>query len=177
MPTRTVEEVRQFVGNGVKMLIERAVSAQTSVDDRARVLETFRQHYLLHGLDHTAPYCGVQEMLHRLKSVGCQMAVVSNKFDAATKSLCSHFFPDTVDVAIGEWAGTRRKPAPDAVLQAIEELHTTAEKAVYVGDSEVDIATARNSKLPCLSVLWGFRDRDFLLRHGATTLISHPDEI
>lgn len=177
MPIRTLEEVRCFVGNGVRKLIERAVPAQTSLDDVLKVEQSFREHYLLHGLDTTLPYAGVPEMLGRLCASGCKIGVVSNKFDAATKSLCHHFFPETVSVAIGERNGIRKKPAPDTVLQAIKELQTTADEAVYIGDSDVDIETARNSKLPCLSVLWGFRDREFLLRHGATTLISSPEEI
>jgi len=177
LPERTQEEVRRFVGNGVRKLIERAVPAGMSPNETEKVLSTFREHYLLHGLDTTKPYIGVQEMLRRLQSAGCNIAVVSNKFDAATKELCRHFFPDTVAVAIGEREGICRKPAPDTVLQALKDLHTTTERAVYIGDSDVDIATARHCSLPCISVLWGFRDKDFLLRHGATTLVSSPEEI
>lgn len=177
LPERSLEEVRCFVGNGVKKLIERAVPDGFNNDKFSTVYETFRSHYLLHGLDTTNPYPGVPEMLQRLKSAGRNIAVVSNKFDAATKELCRHFFPETVSVAIGEREEIRKKPAPDTVLQALKELHTTTAGAVYIGDSDVDIETAKNCLMPCISVLWGFRDKDFLLRHGATTLVSSPEEI
>ena len=118
-------------------------------------------------------------MLHELKRRGCKTAVVSNKFHAATTELCHHFFPDTIDVAVGEHEaeGIRKKPAPDTVFEALRQLGVGGEGAVYVGDSDVDIATARNSHLSCISVLWGFRDRDFLLAHGATTFVSTPAEL
>ena len=105
------------------------------------------------------------------------MAIVSNKFYAATQELARHFFPDTVEVAIGEREDIRKKPAPDTVLEAMRQLGVEAEDAVYIGDSDVDIETAHNCSIPCISVLWGFRDHDFLLRHGATCLVSRPEEI
>lgn len=174
MPTRTVEEVRMFVGNGVKKLMERAVPDGL---DNPRFEETyrcFREHYMEHNLDTTAPYPHVVEMLAALKSRGKQLAVVSNKFYAATQELCAHFFGAYIDVAIGERETIRKKPAPDTVLEALRQLGVTREGAVYIGDSDVDIETARNCGIPCVSVLWGFRDRDFLLRHGAETLVSSP---
>ena len=174
MPTRTVEEVRMFVGNGVKKLMERAVPDGL---DNPRFEETyrcFREHYMKHNLDTTAPYPHVVEMLAALKSRGKQLAVVSNKFYAATQELCAHFFGAYIDVAIGERETIRKKPAPDTVLEALRQLGATREGAVYIGDSDVDIETARNCGIPCVSVLWGFRDRDFLLRHGAETLVSSP---
>lgn len=174
MPTRTVEEVRMFVGNGVKKLMERAVPDGL---DNPRFEETyrcFREHYMEHNLDTTAPYPHVVEMLAALKSRGKQLAVVSNKFYAATQELCAHFFGAYIDVAIGERETIRKKPAPDTVLEALRQLGATREGAVYIGDSDVDIETARNCGIPCVSVLWGFRDRDFLLRHGAETLVSSP---
>jgi phosphoglycolate phosphatase len=118
-------------------------------------------------------------MLHRLKEQGKHIAVVSNKFHAATQELCRHFFPDTVDVAIGEHEaeGIRKKPAPDTVIEALRQLGTDKGNAVYVGDSDVDILTARHAGMPCISVLWGFRDRDFLLAHGATQFVSTPAEL
>jgi phosphoglycolate phosphatase len=132
-----------------------------------------------HSLDTTRPYEGIPEMLQELKRRGKHTAVVSNKFDAATKELCRHFSPDTIDVAVGEHEaeGIRKKPAPDTVLQALSQLGVGQEGAVYVGDSDVDIQTARNSGLPCISVLWGFRDREFLLAHGAETFVSQPSEL
>ena len=131
-----------------------------------------------HSLDTTRPYDGIPEMIHALKQRGCRLAVVSNKFYAATQELIRHFFPE-ITVAIGEHEaeGIRKKPAPDTVFEALRQLGVGKEKAVYVGDSDVDLQTAHNSGLPCISVLWGFRDHDFLLAHGATTFISHPEEL
>ena len=179
MPEHTIDEVRRFVGNGVRKLMERAVpdGADNPLFDEA--FATFRQHYMEHSLDTTRPYEGVPEMISALKAKGCHLAVVSNKMMAATQELCRHFFPETIEVAIGEneAEGIRKKPAPDTVIAALRQLGVGQEGAVYVGDSDVDIATARNSNLPCISVLWGFRDRDFLLQHGASTLISAPKEL
>jgi len=132
-----------------------------------------------HSLDTTRPYEGIPETLSELKKRGCRLAVVSNKMMAATQELIRHFFPDIIEVAIGEHEaeGIRKKPAPDTVQAALRQLGVGEEGAVYVGDSDVDIMTARNSGLPCISVLWGFRDRDFLLQHGAETFVSTPQEI
>ena len=177
MAERTLDEVRRFVGNGVAMLIKRAVPEVTSPEHEAQVLATFRQHYLVHGQDRTKPYRGIMELLEELRRRGKRVAVVSNKFCAATEELCRHYFGELVEVAIGEREGIRRKPAPDTVEEALRQLDMTAATAVYIGDSEVDIATAANSGLPCISVLWGFRDRDFLLSHGAQCLVATPHEI
>ena len=127
----------------------------------------------------TRPYDGIEEMLKRLKARGCRLAIVSNKFYAATQELARHFFPDTIEVAIGEHEaeGIRRKPAPDTVEEALRQLGVGKEGAVYVGDSDVDVLTARNSGLPCISVLWGFRTKEFLLQHGAAVFASSPADI
>lgn len=116
-------------------------------------------------------------MLSSLKADGKNIAVVSNKFYTATQELCQHFFGDYVSVAIGERDNIRKKPAPDTVNEALRQLGVGRENAVYIGDSDVDIDTARNSFMPCISVLWGFRDKQFLIEHGATTFVSSPDEI
>ena len=179
MPEHSVDEVRLFVGNGVRRLMERAVPGGAAHPAFEAAFATFRRHYMEHSLDTTRPYEGIPELLQELKRRGGHTAVVSNKFDAATKELCRHFFPDTIDVAVGEHEaeGIRKKPAPDTVLQALSQLGVGQEGAVYVGDSDVDIQTARNSGLPCISVLWGFRDREFLLTHGAETFVSQPSEL
>jgi phosphoglycolate phosphatase len=179
MPERSLDDVRRFVGNGVRKLMERAVPDGADNPLFDETFATFRLHYMEHALDTTRPYDGVPEMLATLKSRGCRIAVVSNKMMAATQELCQHFFPDTVEVAIGEHEaeGIRKKPAPDTVYAALSALGVTKDHAVYVGDSDVDIATARHAGLPCISVLWGFRDRDFLLHHGATTLVTIPGEL
>ncbi len=176
-PTRTLDEVRRFVGNGVAKLIERAVPEGTSAKLTAETLDVFRKHYLDHGLDTTCPYDGIPEMLAELKRKGKRIAVVSNKFNDATRQLCAHFFPDTVEVAIGETSTIRKKPAPDTVIEAMRQLGVTAEDAVYIGDSDVDVMTARNSGMPCISVLWGFRDKNFLIESGATTFAEVPADI
>ncbi len=179
MPEHSIEDVRRFVGNGVRLLMERAVPDGASNPCFDEAFSTFRQHYMAHSLDTTRPYDGIPEMLAALKTKGCHTAVVSNKFYAATQELCSHFFADTIDVAIGEHEaeGIRKKPAPDTVNEAFRQLGVGKDHAVYVGDSDVDILTAKNSGLPCISVLWGFRDRDFLQKNGAETLISAPSEL
>ena len=187
MPEHSIDDIRHFVGNGVRLLMERAVPDGARNPQFEAAFATFRQYYMQHSLDTTRPYDGIPELIHELKNRGCQMAVVSNKMMAATQELVHHFFPD-IPVAIGEHeaAGIRKKPAPDTVYEALRQLgiihhpssiiHQTSD-IVYVGDSDVDLATARNSGLPCISVLWGFRSRDFLLTHGATTFAERPADI
>lgn len=176
MPEHSIDDIRRFVGNGVRLLMERAVPDGARNPQFEAAFATFRQYYMQHSLDTTRPYDGIPELIHELKARGCQMAVVSNKMMAATQELVHHFFPD-IPVAIGEHeaAGIRKKPAPDTVFEALRQLECG--NAVYVGDSDVDIETARNSGLPCISVLWGFRSRDFLLAHGATTFAEHPLDV
>ena len=190
MPERSINEVRGFVGNGVRKLMERAVPDGTANPQFDAALQTFRDYYMEHSLDTTRPYEGVLETLTELDRRGCKMAVVSNKFMTATQELIRHFFP-MIPVAIGEHEaeGIRKKPAPDTVFEALRQLglpithhpssitHYPSPVTYYVGDSDVDIQTARNAGLPCISVLWGFRDRAFLEAHGATTFVSRPDEL
>ena len=182
MPTHSIDDIRRFVGNGVRLLMERAVPNGAQNPQFEEVFAAFRAYYMQHSLDTTRPYDGIVETIHELKQRGCRLAVVSNKMMAATQELIRHFFPE-IEVAIGEHeaAGIRKKPAPDTVFEALRQLGLvvggeTAD-TVYVGDSDVDIATARNSGLPSISVLWGFRDQDFLSQHGATTFVSHPQEL
>lgn len=191
MKERSIEEVRHFVGNGVRKLMERAVPDGLNNPHFEQAMETFRNYYMEHGLDTTEPYPGIEEMLDRLQQEGCRMAVVSNKFYDATLEMVDYFFGDYIEVAVGECETAmpenipegfpqhplRKKPAPDTVNEALRQLNATKQHAVYVGDSDVDIQTAQNSGLPCISVLWGFRNRDFLLAHGAKTLISRPEEL
>lgn len=177
MPEHSVEEVRMFVGNGVKKLMERAVPDGKENPMFEKVLSLFRSHYLEHNLDTTQPYNGIPELLSELNKRGKKLAIVSNKFDAATKDLAKHFFADTIEVAIGERENIRKKPAPDTVLEALRQLGASKSGVVYIGDSDVDIMTAKNSGLPCASVLWGFRDKDFLIRHGATFFAEKPEDL
>lgn len=177
MPEHSIEDVRMFVGNGVKKLMERAIPNGLDNPKFEEVYATFRQHYLNHNLDTTKPYDGIPELLRELKGRGKKLAIVSNKFYAATQDLARHFFPDTIEVAIGERENIKKKPAPDTVVEALRQLGVSKEGAVYIGDSDVDIMTARNSGLPCASVLWGFRDKEFLLEHGATFFAEKPDDL
>ncbi|SEE11077.1 phosphoglycolate phosphatase [Prevotella sp. lc2012] len=179
MPEHSVDAVRCFVGNGVRLLMERATPDGAANPSFEKVFETFRQYYMAHSLDTTKPYENIPQVLASLRARGCRVAVVSNKMMAATQELCRYFFSDTVEVAIGEdeASGIRKKPAPDTVEVALQSLGVGKEGAVYVGDSDVDIMTARHAGLPCISVLWGFRDKAFLQSHGATTYITHPDEL
>lgn len=177
MPERTIEEIRMFVGNGVKLLMERAIPNGINNPKFEETYDKFREHYLEHNLDTTSPYDGIPELLRELKRRGKKLAIVSNKFYAATQDLAKHFFPDTIEVAIGERETIRKKPAPDTVLEALRQLGASKEGAVYIGDSDVDIMTARNCGLPCISVLWGFRDKDFLIQHGGTIFVNKPADI
>ncbi|WP_091914612.1 HAD family hydrolase [Prevotella aff. ruminicola Tc2-24] len=179
MPEHPVDAVRRFVGNGVRLLMQRAVPEGADNPMFEEIFATFRQYYMAHSLDTTKPYENMPQVLATLRSNGCRIAVVSNKMMAATQELCRYFFPDTVEVAIGEdeASGIRKKPAPDTVDAALQALGVEKDGAVYVGDSDVDILTACHAGIPCISVLWGFRDKAFLQSHGATTYITHPDEL
>lgn len=176
-PPRTLEEVRQFVGNGIHKLVERAVPAGTRAEDVEAVFADFGEHYREHNLDTTRPYEGIVELLGKLQAAGLQLAVVSNKVDYAVKELSEKFFPGLFDMAIGEKTGVAKKPAPDAVNEVLKTLDVPREKAVYIGDSEVDIQTARNAGLDELIVTWGFRDPAFLASQGAKKLVDSPEEL
>lgn len=177
MPEHSVEDVRRFVGNGVKKLMERAIPDGLENPKFDETYATFRRHYLEHSLDTTKPYDGIPEVLAELKRRGKKLAIVSNKFYAATQELAKHFFPETIQVAIGERENIHKKPAPDTVLEAMRQLGVGKEGSIYIGDSDVDIDTAKNVGIPCISVLWGFRDKDFLISHGATHMIKTPKEL
>ena len=177
MPERTIDEVRCFVGNGVKKLMERAIPNGLQNPAFEKTYADFRQHYLVHNLDNTKPYPGIIPLLKRLHSEGKNIAVVSNKFYAATQDLVKHFFDEYITVAIGERENIRKKPAPDTVFEALRQLSASPAGAVYIGDSDVDVMTARNCNIPCISVLWGFRTKEFLIKNGATTFVTAPDEI
>lgn len=177
LPEHTTEEVRMMVGNGIKKLIERAVPGGKDNKHYEDIYNTFIEYYLKHNADTTRPYDGIIDMLAILKQHGKKIAVVSNKYCKATEELCRYFFGDYIKVAIGESDKIRKKPAPDTVNEALKLLEVERDNAVYIGDSEVDIQTARNSFIPCISVLWGFRDKDFLIRNGAQTLVETPNEI
>ncbi len=177
MPEHTIEEYRRYFGSGIRYALECAVVDGTPSETIDEMLPIFKEHYDVHCLDNTCPYDGILDAMKKLKEKGYKMAIVSNKIDSAVKELNEKFFKEYVDVAIGETPGTNRKPAPDMVEQALKELGSSKEESIYIGDSEVDLQTAINSSLPCISVLWGFRDRDYLIEQGATTFAETPEEL
>lgn len=176
-PVRTIEEVRRFVGNGIGLLIRRAVPEGTDEEQIKKALEIFKQHYGEHCIEKTRPYDGIIELLDVLKKNEIKMAIVSNKVDFAVKELNHRFFGEYIGVAVGESESVRRKPAPDAVNKALEILGSDKEHSLYVGDSEVDIVTAKNVGMRCISVLWGFREREELIDNGAVDMIDVPEEL
>lgn len=178
-PLHTIAEVRTFVGNGAPKLLERSIPQGAAHPDYEAALAAFKAHYAEHCEDKTRPYAGVPEMLAELKEQGYHLAIVSNKFDGAVKKLCKKYFGEFISVSIGESAEVKRKPAPDTVYRALHELESDASRAVYVGDSEVDIQTAKNASLPCISVTWGFRTEEKLRSEGApeNRLIRTPQAL
>lgn len=177
LPERTMDEVRSFVGNGIWLLCNRAVPGGTSPEVTRAVFESFKHAYAEHERDETAPYPGIPEMLANLRERGVKVAVVSNKADFAVQALVRHFFGDVFDFALGEREGTPKKPDRAMVDIILEELGESTEGMVYVGDSDVDVETARNCGSGCLICSWGFRSREFLLAHGATTIVDTPEEL
>ena len=178
-PERTLEEVRRFVGNGLTRLMELALPGGKGSAYFGECLDLLRKHYAANCQSKTKPYGGVLELLGALQQRGIASAVVSNKPDAQVKQLCRTYFAPFVDesCALGDAEGRRRKPAPDMVLQVMSVLGVQSDEAMYVGDSEVDLQTARNAGLLCVSATWGFRDEAFLLQHGATALAHTPEDV
>lgn len=176
-PERTLEEVRRFVGNGNRLLAARAVPEGTPEETVERVLQNFHKHYRTLCAVHTRPYEGVTELLKRLRAAGVRTAVISNKADYAVQALAARYFPGLFDAVAGEKEGIRRKPAPDGVLVALRTLGIDRKDAVYVGDSDVDVETARNAGLSCIAVAWGFRTEEVLRRSGAETVAHTMDEL
>ena len=177
LPERTRDEVRRFVGNGIHLLIERAVPEGSSDELIEKVFADFKTYYGAHCEDRTAPYDGINEMLDTLRASGVRIAVVSNKADFAVQKLCERYFPGKLDFTVGERENVRRKPAPDSAFESMKSLGVPAAESVYIGDSDVDIETAKNAGIPCLSVTWGFRSREFLTEHGASRLVDTPTEV
>lgn len=176
-PLRSTTEVKSFVGNGLLRLIELGVPQNTSKECVKKTFDCFNEHYAKHCADKTRPYDGVIQMLKKLKKMGMLTAVLSNKADYAVQNLCEKYFKGLFDAAMGMRQGTRPKPYPDAAEEILRILKADKESTLYVGDSEVDIKTAKNANLNLLCVDWGFRDRCFLLSRGAEKIISQPDEI
>jgi len=177
LPERTEQEVRGNLGRGYRFLLTHSAPEGTSEETIDQLLATFQPYYEAHCLDATAPYDGILPLLAELKRRGVKMAIVSNKGDAAVKTLARQLFGGLIEIAVGESENVRRKPNPDTVLAAMRELGSAKEECVYVGDSEVDFATACNAEIPCISCLWGFRDEDFLREQGANIFVRKPEEV
>lgn len=176
-PERTLAEMRRFVGNGAEMQMRRALGAAADEETVKRALEIYKPYYAAHCQVETRPYAGVTKLLAALKREGFRMAVVSNKPDEAVKPLARQHFGTLLDAAMGETAQRRRKPAPDMVNDALAALGAEKARAVYVGDSEVDIETAQNAEIACISVCWGFRDREQLAQAGAEEIATDAREL
>lgn len=195
----TEQNVRYFFGSGVQVAITRALAIEAGVADYEdleqvgqsgdsispridpqeieRVQEIYRPYYDAHCAIRTGEYEGIGAAIRALRSAGVKTAVVSNKPDPAVQQLAVDYFDGLFDLSIGEQTGIKRKPAPDMVDKALRDLGVKREEAVYIGDSEIDMQTAANSGLDCISVDWGFRTRDFLKRHHARVIISRAEEI
>lgn len=176
LPQRSMEEVRSFVGNGIRNLMLKAVEEGEKHPQFEEIFAFFREYYKENCNHKTAPYEGIMELMRELKGRGIQMAIVSNKIDAGVKALNEKFFAEFVanEVAIGEREGVARKPAPDTIFEVLKTLQIEPNHAIYVGDSEVDIVTAENADLRCVSVSWGFREENFLMESGAGVIINRP---
>lgn len=176
-PERTLDEIRRFVGNGLLMLIRRAVPEGCTEEQIQKVSVSFHEYYQVHCADTTKPYDGILSLIRNLRAHGVKTAVVSNKPDYGVQELTAKYFPDCFDAAVGEREGIRKKPAPDSVNEVLMRLQIDRTNAIYIGDSDVDLDTAKNAGMPCISVEWGFRSHDFLLQHGAITLVTEPEQI
>ena len=177
LPERTLDEIWQFVGNGARKLVERAVPKDKEESMLEHVRQDFDIYYKDHCKDHTKPYPGIIEMLAGLKQNGYLLGVVSNKPDFAVQELIPEYFPKTFSSVTGERKGIAKKPAPDLIWEAMRKLRVTKEEAIYIGDSEVDLEAAANAGIPCISVAWGFKGRKFLEQHNAAIIVESPDEI
>lgn len=176
-PQRTIDEVRRFIGNGVHILIRRAAPDGISEDEYWAAYDAFEKHYAVHNRDKTAAYEGIHELLSELKLRGCKLAIVSNKIDFAVKALREEFFKDLIEVAVGDCEDTANKPAPDMVYKAMEQLNAEQSECVYIGDTDVDLETAKNAGMPCISVSWGFRSRAELEGYKAEMIADTPIDI
>lgn len=176
-PKRNRDEIRSFMGNGLEVLIRKALPEGAKEDDVLPAMAAFKDYYAVHGNDCTIPYDGIQNLLGALREQGIRMAVLSNKYEAAVVELAAEYFPGDFDVIRGERENVSKKPAPDAIFSIMEELSVTAEETMYVGDSEVDMETGNNAGVLTIGVLWGFRTKDVLEKSGAHHLIEEPMEL
>ncbi len=176
-PERTLDEVRCFVGNGVRRLIKLSVPENISDEVSEKCIGVFKEHYEANSCVKTKPYDGAIDLLKVLKDSGIKTAVVTNKMHSAAAEITRKFFGDLIEVTVGQVDGMSQKPQPDGVYKALEILDVAKGDAVYVGDSEVDCVTAGNAGLPCIGVTWGFRSREVLEQNGADFIVDSPEEI
>lgn len=176
-PDRTRDEVRSFIGNGVKMLLKRGAPEGTDEKILAEMYKTYAEYYFSHMDVNTKPYEGIEELLGKLGKRGVKRALLSNKADRAARYLCEEYFPGLFDIAYGEREGIPRKPAPDGVFEILREIGIPAERTLYVGDSGVDLETARRAGLDCVIVDWGYLNSEVTLNEGREFSVSSTDEI
>lgn len=177
MPERSLEEVRMFVGNGIRKLVERAVPSGTSEEKIAQVFNVFLEYYEIHSVDNTSPYPGILELVEKLKKSGIKTAVSTNKADVPAQELGREYFNGIFDLIVGQQDGLKVKPAPDSVNKILSILDIQKKDAIYIGDSDVDVQTAKNSGLDFIGVSWGFRGREFLEKNGAKNIVDNANEI
>lgn len=177
MPERSLEEVRMFVGNGIRKLVERAVPAGTPEEKIDQILDVFLEYYEIHSADNTSPYPGILELVEKLKKSGIKTAVSTNKADVPAQELGREYFNGIFDLIVGQQDGLKVKPAPDSVNKILSILDIQKKDAIYIGDSDVDVQTAKNSGLDFIGVSWGFRGREFLEKNGAKNIVDNANEI
>ncbi len=175
-PPRTTDEMKQFVGNGIRVMLARATPGGESNPQFEHMFQDFKPYYEANCRKLTAPYPGISQCLRTLKNAGCKMAVVTNKIQSAAEELVGELFPD-IPLCIGDSPDVKCKPAPDGVWKAMKLLGADKASTCYIGDSNVDYATAQNAGLPCLSVLWGFRTKEQLQSVGADTFFDTTEEL
>lgn len=176
-PSRSIEEVTAFVGNGIMNLIDLSMPGGKNNPDFYEVFGEFKSYYSEHCMEKTRPYDGITELLKELSARRIKTAIVSNKNDAAVKRLADKYFSGYINLAVGERENVKRKPAPDVIFEVLNEVGSAVDECIYVGDSDVDIRTAQNAEMDCVIVDWGFRNRDFLVKNGANVIISEPKEL
>ena len=173
-PERTRDEVRSFVGDGMRLLVKRSAPKDSGEDILEKAFIDFRDYYSVHYMDKTKPYPEIESVLKELKAQGKSLCVISNKADYAVKLLMDRFFPGIFETVLGEREGIRRKPAPDSLLAVMDELGLAKAQCVYIGDSDTDIETAKNAGIGSVSVSWGFRTEAFLKKSGAEEIVDTP---
>ena len=177
LPPHSMEEIRQFIGNGIRLLICRAMPEGTPEAEIDAALDDFKAYYAAHIHDRTVPYDGIPQLLTALRKRDIKVAVLSNKIDSASQQLIEYFFPEKTDVVFGEHVGVPRKPDPTSCRMVMQQLGVQPEQVLYVGDSGTDMQTAKNAGLYAVGVTWGFRSKEVLLKCGADVLVHRPEQI